>query len=108
MVFISGNSSSAPLIGSKVIRDRASIGIRLEWRKSLDPCLDAKSDANRFRYETDRTSDGVKRYNLYLLHTWFDADHVIYFYHLLKQLPIPRNSTNCASALYVNVVLNIS
>jgi len=46
MVAVSGNTGSAPLIGSEVIRDRAS---------------DAKSDADCVRFEIDRTPNGVKQ-----------------------------------------------
>jgi len=61
MVAVSGNTGSTPLIGSKVIRDRASDGFVWSEKGSLDPRSDAKSDANCVRSETDRTPDGTKK-----------------------------------------------
>jgi len=62
MVDVSRNTGSAPLIGSKVIRDRAPGGS--VWRKkgSSDPRSDAKSDANCVRSAAERMPDGAKRH----------------------------------------------
>ena len=49
MVAVSGNTGSAPLIGSKVIRDRVSNESVWSEKGSSDPRPDAKSDANCVR-----------------------------------------------------------
>jgi len=62
MVAISGNTGSAPSIGFKVTRDRASDGSVGAEKGSSDPRSDAKSDANCDWSEADRMPDGVKKY----------------------------------------------
>jgi len=59
MVAVSGNTGSAPLIGSEVIRDRESNGSIWSEKGTSDPRSDAKSDVIYIWSETDRTPDGV-------------------------------------------------
>jgi len=60
MVGVFGNTGSALLIGSKVIRDRASVRSIWSEKGSSDPQSDTKSDANCVWSEADRTPDGVR------------------------------------------------
>jgi len=62
MVTISGNTDSAPLIGSEVIQNCRSDGSVWSEKGSSDPRFDTKPDTNCDRSEADRTSHGVKRY----------------------------------------------
>ena len=54
MVAVSGNTSSAPLIGSKDIQDRVSDGSVWSEKGPSDPRSDAKSDTNCVWSEPDR------------------------------------------------------
>ena len=60
MVAISGYTGSAPLVGSKVIWDRASGGSIWSEQGSSDPRSNVKSSANCVWSEAYWTPDGVK------------------------------------------------
>jgi len=65
MVTISGDTGSAPLFRSKLIRDCTHNGSIWSQKGSSDSRYDAKSDANCVRSDANRTYDGVKRHLTY-------------------------------------------
>ena len=59
MVVVSGNTGSAPLIGSKVIQDRVYDGF--VWSEKGPRIYDSMPNQTQTASEADRTSDGMKK-----------------------------------------------
>jgi len=61
-IAVSGNTGLAPLIGSKLVSDRALDGSVWREKGFSDPKSDTKPDANCIRTEADWAPLGAKRH----------------------------------------------